>query len=70
MAKIAELDGYDPVAEGEQDENGVDLLAIRHNLQLTVAQRLEQHRSALASVIWLRNGISAARSAKNHSSTG
>ena len=67
MAKIAELDGYDPVAEGEQDENGVDLLAIRHNLQLTVAQRFEQHRGALASIILLRNGINAARSVKNRS---
>ncbi len=55
MAKIEELDGYDPVAEGEQDERGVDLLGIRMNLALTVEERIEKHRRALASVLWLQN---------------
>lgn len=34
------LDGYDPVAEGEQDERGVDLLGLRASLGMSVADRL------------------------------
>ena len=45
--------GYDPVAAGEQDENGTDLIGLRHNLSLSVAERIESHRRAQSSLIWL-----------------
>ena len=37
------MEGYDPVASGEQDENGVDLVALRQNLSLTIDERWEQY---------------------------
>lgn len=55
MADKDWLDGYDPVAAGEQDENGTDLVGIRYNLTLSVAQRIEQHRRALESMSWLES---------------
>ena len=61
MAKIEGLDGYDPVAEGEQDENGVDLVGLRYNLSLTPMERLEQHNKAAASIIWLRDVLRTAK---------
>ena len=48
------MEDYDPVAAGEQTEDGTDLEGIRYNLTLTVAQRIEQHRSAMESILWLR----------------
>ena len=47
------LDGYDPVAEGEQAEDGTDLEGIRYNLTLSVAERIEQHRQGLSSLLFL-----------------
>lgn len=38
-----------------QDERGVDLELIRANLELSVEQRIEQHRRAAASILWLKN---------------
>jgi hypothetical protein len=61
MAKIEKLDGYDPVAEGEQDERGVDLIGIRHNLALTPLERLERHNRAAASILWLRDVLKPTR---------
>jgi len=57
-----QLGGYDPVAEGEQDERGVDLLGLRANLTLSVTERIEKHRRSLASIQWLRNVTVSARS--------
>ena len=54
MGEVEWMKGYDPVAAGEQAEDGTDLEGIRYNLTLTVAQRIEQHRSALESILWLR----------------
>ena len=61
MAKKDLLDGYDPVAAGEQDEAGVDLEGLRYNLTLTPEQRFEQHNRALANYIAIRNAGIAAR---------
>ena len=47
------MEGYDPVAAGEQAEDGTDLEGIRYNLTLTVAQRIERHRQGLASLLFL-----------------
>ena len=54
MAKVDWLDGYDPVAEGEQAEDGTDLIGIQHNLTLSLLERIEQHRCAVESVLWLK----------------
>ena len=40
---------------GEQDENGVDLSAIRRNLRLTPTERLEKMLRAAAFVKELQN---------------
>lgn len=53
MAKADWLDGYDPVAEGEQAEDGTDLVGIRYNLTLSVAERIERHRQGLSSLLFL-----------------
>ena len=55
MADKEWMEGHDPVAAGEQTEDGTDLIGIRYNLTLSVAERIEQHRQALASVQWLRS---------------
>ncbi len=55
MERKDELNGYDPVAEGEQAEDGTDLVGIRYNLTLSVSERIEQHRRAMESVLWLRS---------------
>lgn len=62
MAKKDWLDGYDPVAEGEQDEHGTDLVGIRHNLSLSLTERIEQHRRAAESMMWLEKLRDAPRS--------
>ena len=60
-----DLDGYDPIAEGEQAEDGTDLVGIRYNLTLTVAQRIEQHRQGLSSLLWIEKLRHAPRSRPN-----
>lgn len=62
MAKEDRLEGYDPVAEGEQAEDGTDLVGIRHNLSLSLSERIEQHRRGAESVQWLLRLRDAARS--------
>ena len=37
-------------ADWGQDENGIDLELLRHNLSLSVAERIEQHNRALRNV--------------------
>jgi hypothetical protein len=56
------LDGYDPVANGDQDENGVDLYLVRSALALTPAQRYERFLRGMESVYWLQNARQATRS--------
>lgn len=56
------LDGYDPVAAGEQAEDGTDLFGIRHNLSLSVSERIEQHRRAGESMQWIQKLRNAPRS--------
>ena len=53
MGEVEWMKGYDPVAAGEQAEDGTDLEGIRYNLTLTVAQRIEQHRQGLSSLLFL-----------------
>lgn len=62
MAKKDWLKGYDPVAEGEQDEDGTDLVGIRYNLTLSLGERIEQHRRAAESALWLEKLRHAPRS--------
>ncbi|GEM_PF-2848380 len=62
MVDKAWLEGYDPVAAGEQSEDGTDLIGIRHNLTLTVAERIERRRRAAASLLWLQKPRHAPRS--------
>ncbi|RYG26731.1 hypothetical protein EON82_02215 [bacterium] len=62
MAKRDWLEDYDPVAEGEQAEDGTDLVGIRYNLSLSVAERIEQHRRAAESIQWLEKLRHAPRS--------
>ena len=62
MERTDALDGYDPVASGEQASDGTDLVGIRHNLTLSVAERIEQHRRALSSLLWLEKLRDAPRS--------
>ena len=64
MAKIADLDGYDPIAEGEQDERGVDLLGLRENLRLTVGERLLKAQKSANSLMWFRNALQSSRPRK------
>jgi hypothetical protein len=64
MAKIEQLGGYDPVAEGEQDERGVDLVGIRRNLVLTVSERLAKAEASVNSFLWFRDAIQAPQSRK------
>jgi hypothetical protein len=40
---------------GEQDENGIDLTAIRRNLRLTPGQRLERLQQAVNSLREIKN---------------
>jgi hypothetical protein len=61
MAKQDLLDGYDPVAEGEQTVDGTDLIGIRYNLSLSLAERIEQHRRAAESMQWLQKFRDVAR---------
>jgi hypothetical protein len=51
-----------------QDENGIDLELLRHNLSLTVEERIEEHRRSLESVLWLQDAIKSNRPPKNHRS--
>lgn len=44
MVKQEVLVEYDPVALGEQALDGTDLVGIRHNLSLSLSERIEQHR--------------------------
>ena len=37
------MEGYDPIASGEQDQNGVDLVTLRQNLSLTIDERWKQY---------------------------
>lgn len=62
MAKIEELDGYDPVAEGEQDERGVDLVGLRANRSLSVSERLAKIQQSVNSFVAFRNALQPARS--------
>lgn len=55
------LDGYDPVAEGDQDQNGVDLVQLRANLKLSVEERLRNAEQSANSLIWFLNEIEASR---------
>ena len=64
MAKIEDLDGYDPVAEGDQDERGVDLIGLRANLELTVAERLLKAQQSINSMMWFRDALQSSRSRK------
>jgi len=43
-----------PFAE-DPNENGVDLAHLRYNLSLTVAERIEKHRKAAQSVLYLKD---------------
>lgn len=52
------LEGYDPVAEGEQDEHGVDLESLRQNLALTPTERYQRYVQGAENVLKL---IHAAR---------
>lgn len=65
MAKMTRtqelLGGYDPVAEGEQDESGVDLEMLRTNLRLTLEERIEQHRRWAEQMLKLRHAAESAR---------
>jgi hypothetical protein len=58
--KAQKLDGYDPVAEGEQDRNGVDLLALRQNRSLSPAERLRLHDARCRFLIKIHNARRAA----------
>jgi hypothetical protein len=51
----------DPHYYGEQDENGVDLSLIRHNMQMTVEERLEQACRARRVALRLREIGQASR---------
>ena len=62
MAKIEELDGYDPVAEGEQDERGVDLVGLRANRSLSVSERLIKIQQSVNSFVAFRNALQSPRS--------
>lgn len=53
MVDRDELDGYDPVAAGEQAEDGTDLEGIRYNLSLPISERIERHRQGLSSLLFL-----------------
>jgi hypothetical protein len=64
MAKIEELDGYDPVAEGEQDERGVDLVGLRANRSLSVSERLAKIQQSVNSFVAFRNALQPSRSTK------
>jgi hypothetical protein len=59
-AKLELLNGYDPVAAGEQDENGVDLELIRSNRSLSYEDRVEQHRRWATYVLTLMRASEAA----------
>jgi hypothetical protein len=39
----------------DQDEHGVDLAWLRYNLSLSIADRIEKHRKAAESVLYLRH---------------
>jgi hypothetical protein len=59
--KIDWLDGYDPVASGEQSKYGIDLEGLRYNLTLTPEQRFEQHQAALKFSLAIRDAGRADR---------
>ena len=44
-----------------QDENGVDVEWLRFNLSLSVIDRVEKHRRAVESVLYLRDAAERAR---------
>ncbi len=62
MANADVLEGFDPVASGEQGEDGTDLVGIRHNLTLSLTERIEQHRRSAESMLWLEKLRHAPRS--------
>ncbi|HVT11241.1 MAG TPA: hypothetical protein VHE55_03165 [Fimbriimonadaceae bacterium] len=41
--------------EADQDESGIDLFWIRYNRSLTPAERVEKHRKAAESVLYLKD---------------
>jgi hypothetical protein len=47
----------DPLWYGEQDENGVDLSLIEHNLRLTPTERLRRGDKATSDALWLRQNV-------------
>ncbi|CAN5618176.1 hypothetical protein BH11ARM2_BH11ARM2_26020 [soil metagenome] len=52
------LEGYDPIASGEQDEAGIDLASLRANLTLSPSDRYERYEKGAKNVLKL---IHAAR---------
>lgn len=62
MEKVDYLDGYDPVAAGEQDENGIDLESVRFNLRLTPTERYERFMRRMKSVMMLLDAARTSRS--------
>jgi hypothetical protein len=51
-----------------QDENGVDLELIRHNLSLSVSERIAEHQKAAASIEWFREATRNGRAKSNNRS--
>lgn len=49
------LEGYDPIASGEQDEWGCDIWGIRDNLALTPTERVRKHALGIRSLYILQN---------------
>ena len=47
------MEGYDPVASGEQDANGIDLDTLRYNLSLTPEQRWERYVASATQMLKL-----------------
>ena len=55
------MEGYDPVAAGEQDSNGIDLDTLRYNLSLTPEQRWDRYVASATQMLKLINASERAR---------
>ena len=61
------MEGYDPVAEGEQDANGTDLAMLAHNASLSPDERWASYVASATQVLRLidaaeRSGLRPSRS--------
>ncbi len=64
MTKLEALDGYDPVAAGEQDERGTDLVGLRESLRMSTEERLRVGIASANSAFRFADAVRTARSRK------